>query len=221
MLCSSPLPPVQEVADVQLRLLGRDKQSGATDGELTGIGEAVGSGLVNNETLGYYMARTQLFLVASGIDPQRLRFRQHLSTEMAHYAADCWDAEVFGSYGWIEVVGHADRSAFDLKVHSERSKVELMAQEKLDEPQLVEQAAVRPNFALLGRTFGSRPDYKELVRHSAASAALSIRTAALSIRLCAALTAGKVSQDAGEEGGAGSAGELEAGVRLTAPMSSD
>ena len=165
---------------MELRLLGRELQNGASDGELTAIGAAVRGGLVNNETLGYYMARTQLFLVASGIDPQRLRFRQHLSTEMAHYAADCWDAEVSGSYGWVEVVGHADRSAFDLKVHSERSKVELMAQEKLDQPQLVEQATVRPNFQLLGRTFKDRKDKDELVSSSAAlSSAAAAAAAAL------------------------------------------
>ncbi len=29
--------------------------------------------------------------------------RQHKTTEMAHYANDCWDAEVLTSYGWIEV----------------------------------------------------------------------------------------------------------------------
>lgn len=44
-----------------------------------------------------------------GMDPQRMRFRQHLSTEMAHYAADCWDMEIHVSYGWTECVGHADR----------------------------------------------------------------------------------------------------------------
>ena len=47
-----------------------------------------------------------------------MRFRQHLSTEMAHYAADCWDMEIKTSYGWIECVGLADRSAFDLHGHS-------------------------------------------------------------------------------------------------------
>ena len=47
---------------------------------------------------------------------QKLRFRQHLKHEMAHYAEDCWDAEVECSYGWVECAGLADRSAFDLKV---------------------------------------------------------------------------------------------------------
>ena len=48
--------------------------------------------------------------------PQRVRFRQHLQHEMAHYAEDCWDAEVDCTYGWVECVGLADRSAFDLRV---------------------------------------------------------------------------------------------------------
>ena len=46
--------------------------------------------VVANQTLGYYMARIQMFLVKVGIDPKRLRFRQHMANEMAHYACDCW-----------------------------------------------------------------------------------------------------------------------------------
>lgn len=34
---------------------------------------------------------------------------------MAHYACDCWDAEIETSLGWVESVGIANRSAFDLK----------------------------------------------------------------------------------------------------------
>ena len=53
------------------------------------MGEAVKEGVVNNETLGYFMARTYLFLLRVGIAPEKMRFRQHLLTEMAHYASDC------------------------------------------------------------------------------------------------------------------------------------
>jgi len=53
---------------------------------------------------------------------------------MAHYANDCWDAEVETSYGWIEVAGHADRSAFDLTKHMQKTKVELMAARPLKNP---------------------------------------------------------------------------------------
>ena len=46
---------------------------------------------------------------------------------MAHYACDCWDAEVETSYGWIEVAGHSHRSAFDLERHAKASKIDLVA----------------------------------------------------------------------------------------------
>jgi hypothetical protein len=51
-----------------------------------------------------------------GLNPDRVRFRQHLQHEMAHYAEDCWDFEVECSYGWVECAGLADRSAYDLNV---------------------------------------------------------------------------------------------------------
>jgi len=72
-----------------------------------------------------------------GIKPEAIRFRQHRSKEMAHYAQDCWDAEVETSYGWIEIAGHADRSCFDLTKHSEKTGVELVAARQLKEPKKV------------------------------------------------------------------------------------
>lgn len=84
------------------------------------------------------MARIYLFLTKIGIDPKRLRFRQHMANEMAHYASDCWDAEIHSSYGWIECVGCADRSAYDLTVHSVKTGRQLVVREQLDEPKIEE-----------------------------------------------------------------------------------
>lgn len=95
-------------------------------------------GIVDNETLGYFLVRIYLFLVKIGIDPSRLRFRQHMANEMAHYAADCWDAEIQNSYGWIECVGCADRSAYDLTVHSVRTGSKLVVREALEQPKVEE-----------------------------------------------------------------------------------
>ena len=50
------------------------------------------------------------------LKPSCICCRQHLQHEMAHYAEDCWDAEVECSYGWVECAGLADRSAYDLRV---------------------------------------------------------------------------------------------------------
>jgi glycyl-tRNA synthetase len=86
------------------------------------FGEAVSSGMVCNQALGYFLARTQQFLLLAGMDPKRLRFRQHLENEMAHYAQDCWDAEFYSDrYGWIECVGIADRGCYDLSQHAKHS----------------------------------------------------------------------------------------------------
>ncbi len=62
-----------------------------------------------------------------GLNKDMIRFRQHLSGEMAHYACDCWDTELLCSYGWVECVGLADRSAFDLTAHTSGSGVKLFA----------------------------------------------------------------------------------------------
>ncbi|CAG8655128.1 3110_t:CDS:2, partial [Scutellospora calospora] len=98
-----------EVKDVKLSLLPRYIQSeGKTVPIELPIGEAVEKKIVDNETLGYFLARTHLFLTMLGIKCDRLRFRQHMPNEMAHYACDCWDAEIQSSYGWIECVGCAD-----------------------------------------------------------------------------------------------------------------
>ena len=124
-----------EVADVELPFLDKQTQlSGKTTLTTMTIGKAVESKLVDNETLGYFLARVYLFLLKLGADKTKLRFRQHLDNEMAHYACDCWDAELFTSYGWIECVGCADRSAYDLTVHSKATGTQLTVKENRAEP---------------------------------------------------------------------------------------
>ncbi|KAF2004450.1 glycyl-tRNA synthetase-like protein [Amniculicola lignicola CBS 123094] len=129
-----------EVKDVELELLNREVQlAGKTHVETTKIGKAVETGLVDNETLGYFLARIQLFLLKIGVDPKKIRFRQHMANEMAHYAADCWDAELLTSYGWIECVGCADRSAYDLSVHMKKTGAGLTVREARKEPLKIEE----------------------------------------------------------------------------------
>lgn len=128
-------PRFMEAGDVRLQLLAKDVQErGETSLVSMTVKEAVDQGVVDNETLGYFLGRVQLFLEKIGIDPSRLRCRQHMSNEMAHYAADCWDFEIQSSYGWIECVGCADRSAYDLTQHSNKTKQKLVVQEALPKP---------------------------------------------------------------------------------------
>ncbi|KAI0595602.1 hypothetical protein F4775DRAFT_595210 [Biscogniauxia sp. FL1348] len=129
-----------EVENIELDLLDRHTQlSGQTVVKKMTIGKAVKDGIVDNETLGYFLARIKLFLEKIGIDMRKLRFRQHMANEMAHYACDCWDAELLTSSGWVECVGCADRSAYDLTVHSKQTNKPLLVREKLDTPRTVQE----------------------------------------------------------------------------------
>jgi len=146
-------PSFPSVAAKELILFGSDDQLGSGKTKTVTIGEAVKSGLVNNETLGYFMARTQLFMEKIGMDPARMRFRQHLKTEMAHYACDCWDLEIQSSYGWVECVGHADRACYDLEVHSKKTKTPMLATQRLDAPKEIEFAKLKFDRKALGKAF--------------------------------------------------------------------
>ncbi|KAK9277267.1 hypothetical protein L1049_006806 [Liquidambar formosana] len=146
-------PKYSEVANLEFLMFPREEQMSGHSAKRIPLGEAVSRGTVNNETLGYFIGRVYLFLTRLGIDKKRLRFRQHLANEMAHYAADCWDAEIECSYGWIECVGIADRSAYDLRAHSEKSGVPLVAHEKFSEPREVEKLVIAPVKKELGLAF--------------------------------------------------------------------
>jgi glycyl-tRNA synthetase len=79
-------PRFHEVADIApIMSSAKVQQSGARPQAIK-LGDAVRDGIVANETLAYFIGRTYLFMVAVGINPKRMMFRQHLPNEMAHYA---------------------------------------------------------------------------------------------------------------------------------------
>jgi len=144
-----------EVKDIVVNFFPRDDQPVNKPTTKMTIGDAVSKRVVDNETLAYFIARTYLFLKAIGIKEDRLRFRQHLKDEMAHYATDCWDAEIQSSYGWVECVGIADRSAFDLTNHGLASGNPLTAfVEFKDGPRDIEEITIKLDKQTIGKTYG-------------------------------------------------------------------
>ena len=157
-------PKFDDIRNVKLRFLERVVQlKGDTNTKELTMGNAYDIGLLTNTTLGYYMARTQLFLEKIGVDYDKIRFRQHKFDEMAHYAGDCWDAEIYTSYGWIECVGHADRACYDLSRHMEATGVKLQAEHVYDEPKEVDILKKTINKKKINKTF--RKDSKPLLSY--------------------------------------------------------
>jgi glycyl-tRNA synthetase len=97
---------------------------------------ALKQGMIRHTTVADFMSKTMTFLVEVGIDANLIRFRQHEADEMAHYARDCWDAEVYGSYGWVECVGIAHRGCYDLEAHENATGQRLRAWRGFSEPRI-------------------------------------------------------------------------------------
>jgi glycyl-tRNA synthetase len=116
--------------------------------------EAVSEGVVSSQMLTYQLCLADRFMEDLGIPEDVIRFRQHMKTEMAHYAIDCWDVEIHTDrYGWIEVIGIADRTDFDLKSHSQHSKEDLSVFIEYDEPQPITKLAAKPDMKKFGPLF--------------------------------------------------------------------
>ena len=56
-----------------------------------------------------------------GVNPDRLRVREHDDDELSHYAKATYDIEYLYPWGWGEIQGIANRTDYDLKAHSEAS----------------------------------------------------------------------------------------------------
>jgi glycyl-tRNA synthetase len=146
-------PNFERFADKELILYSQEAQRKGESIRMT-VREAVESGVIAHEILGYNIALTNEFLIKVGMNPAKLRFRQHLTDEMAHYAIDCWDAEIeTDRFGWVEIVGIADRTDYDLKAHARVSKTDLYVYVEYDEPKMVTRFVVKPNMGKLGPLF--------------------------------------------------------------------
>jgi len=127
------------------------------------IGDAVSNGVIQNETVGYFIARVQLFLEIIGIKKEYLLFRQHKANEMAHYAKDCWDAEILTSHGWIEALGIADRACYDLSKHAKSTGARMTVFRRFKEPKEVEELVLTPSKSKIGSAF--KREAKPLIEH--------------------------------------------------------
>jgi len=163
-------PPLSKVEDVELTLYpaaeqqaddggepseARRASSDTSDGgyvEMT-VREAADSGTVD-PWVAYYLGVAQDWYDRAGVDMDRFRFRQHLGGELAHYAADCWDAEAELGGNWVEITGFAYRSDYDLSKHSEYGDDEFTVFRQYDEPKTVERATVDPDMSTLGPEYG-------------------------------------------------------------------
>jgi glycyl-tRNA synthetase len=147
-------PRFARYASYRVPLLGIEQQGSCAPPVELAMGEAVEKGIIANQYVAYYVALTHDILVRIGVDGKRLRFRQHMPDERAHYATDCWDAEVLSErFGWVELVGIADRTDYDLRAHSQASGTALTVFLPLETPRMERRRRIIPDMKVLGPRF--------------------------------------------------------------------
>ena len=147
-------PRFSRYADYSMPLLTYVQQQKGEEAVTMTMQEAVDKGVIANQYLAYYVALTHEMLTTIGIKPERLRFRQHLPDERAHYATDCWDAEIRSDrFGWVETVGLADRTNYDLNAHAKESGTPMTIFIQYAEPRKVPRRRIVPNMGVLGKQY--------------------------------------------------------------------
>jgi glycyl-tRNA synthetase len=164
-------PKFDNFADDILTLFSAKNQMNTRELEKINAKKAVEEGIISSEILTYQLCLAARFLSDLGIPSEVIRFRQHLPTEMAHYAIDCWDVEVLTDrFGWIEIIGIADRTDFDLKSHSIHSKENLSVFIEYDEPKTITKLSVKPDMKKFGPLFkGNAPKILDSLKNLDAS----------------------------------------------------
>ena len=65
------------------------------------------------------------FILGFGVNPEKLKFRDHTPEELSFYSKGTVDIEYEFPFGWGEVWGIANRTDYDLTQHQEFSKVDM------------------------------------------------------------------------------------------------
>lgn len=171
-------PMFHMISDEELVLNSQATQIEEKDPITITVKEALDTRIVANEILIYQIYLAKKFLKELGIPKEALRFRQHLPNEMAHYAIDCWDVEVkTDRYGWVEIIGIADRGDYDLKSHSKYINEELNLFIQYDSPKTVSKTIAKPNMAKFGPSFKQNaPKVKNFLENSSDDNILAIKS---------------------------------------------
>jgi glycyl-tRNA synthetase len=152
-------PQFEDIKDEKLPLVTYQAQEkDKSEPVMMKMSEAIKKGYFQKPAYAWCVYLAYDIFRKMGFSEDKMRLRQHLKTERAHYAADAWDIEIqTDSFGWVECCGVHDRGNYDLTRHQEFSKEKLHV--KVDKkpvvPEVLEIAfgIERPLFCLIDNSF--------------------------------------------------------------------
>ncbi len=140
-------PYFYEVSNIELPLLTADTQLKGRD-KVVNIttADAVAQGHIKSKWHAYWIAKSLIWLLELGIRRENLRIREHLPTELSHYAIQTFDIEYnFPYMGWKEIVGIANRGDYDLNQHQKYSGKDFTV---IEDGERVIPYVIEPSFGL-------------------------------------------------------------------------
>lgn len=129
------------------------QEAGINEYILISVNDAIQQKLISHNLMAYFLAKIYLFAMKIGLKKDLVRFRQHQTNEMSHYASQCWDLECKVGGSWLECIGCADRGCYDLTAHT-NPKQPLNAKRKLDAPITSTEIIIKPNTSSLAKIHG-------------------------------------------------------------------
>jgi glycyl-tRNA synthetase len=157
-------PFIKEVEEMKIQVLTANNQESNKEHTEMKIKELVDL-KVASSWHAYWLAQYYRFFLDFGIKYENLRLREHLKSELAHYATACFDIEYKFPFGWKEIHGNADRGQFDLKQHLEHSKTNLEYYDEETKEKVIPYVASEPSQgidrAFLAFLFDAYNDDKE------------------------------------------------------------
>ena len=118
-------PIFAEVKDLEIGILTSEAQEAGKDCVHVKTIDVISQKYTTQWHAYWLGAILKWFINDLGIKPENLRLREHLKSELAHYASACFDIEYKFPFGWKEVHGNADRTTYDLTQHMKFSKTDL------------------------------------------------------------------------------------------------
>uniref|UniRef100_A0A8C8HNM6 Glycine--tRNA ligase n=1 Tax=Oncorhynchus tshawytscha TaxID=74940 RepID=A0A8C8HNM6_ONCTS len=123
-------PKFPNVADLEIILYSSKAQTSGQSAHIMRLGDAVEQVGCYSSSFSKDVTNTRVILITLSLS-----------------------GETKTSYGWIEIVGCADRSCFDLLCHARATKVPLVAEKPLKEPKVVDIVQFEPNKGAIGKAY--------------------------------------------------------------------
>ena len=138
-------PDFELVADVEANVLTAKEQEKKHKTAIMKMGDVLKKKLIKSKWHAYWIGRRYKWFLDLGINPDKLRLREHVDTELSHYSSATWDIEYNYDFGWKELEGIADRTDFDLKQHEKHSGTKMQYFDEETQRRFVPHVAAEPS----------------------------------------------------------------------------